>query len=222
MTVHLGARGTTSTSPSTSSPTSSSEPTRSDRPGALRFLPLAATGYVVAALVGNGLAGGETGVQDLAGTPAYTAGIVLEALGLVALMLLVTWAGTRLDPWWSRLTTVAGTTTLAVKLASGASLSAAVHDDLDAGVAEALVAVNDWAFVVHWLPFGVFVLAIALGARQAGLLRAFGAWTGSVLGTLMAVQALVVMGTPAAMVPVPFLLSLFWLAVVGVVVTRRG
>jgi hypothetical protein len=188
----------------------------------MRFLPLAATGYVVAALVGNGLAGGETDVRDLAGTPAYAVGIALEALGLVGLLLLVAWAGARLGPFWSRVATVAGTTTLAVKLASGASLSAAVHDGLDAGVAEALQAVNDWAFVVHWLPFGVFVLAIALGAKAAGLLRAPGAWVGAILGALMAAQALVVMGTPAAMVPLPFLLSLFWLAVVGVVVTRRG
>jgi hypothetical protein len=187
----------------------------------MRLLPLSATAYVVAALVGNGLAGGEADVRDLAGTPAYTAGIALEALGLVALLLLVAWAGARLGPLWARLATVAGTTTLAVKLASGASLSAAVHDDLDPGIAQALQAVNDWAFVVHWLPFGVLVLAIALGAKEVGLLRAPGAWTGAVLGTVTATQALVVMGVPAVMVPLPFLLSLSWLAVAGVVITKR-
>ena len=76
MTVHLEPSGTSDPASSLSSST----PARS---GAIRFLPLAATGYVVAALVGNGLAGGETDVRELAGTPAYTAGIALEALGPV-------------------------------------------------------------------------------------------------------------------------------------------
>jgi hypothetical protein len=99
---------------------------------------------------------------------------------------------------------------------------AAVHDDLDPDVADALIAVNDWSFVLFWIPLGLLVAITAVGAKDLGLLHARRAIVGAVLGGLTAAQALAVIAAPVALVPIPLMPSLLWLAVTGVVMVRRG
>ncbi len=102
--------------------------------------------------------------------------------------------------------------TVAVKLGSGTALLAAWHeDDLGKGSVEALVAINDAAFVLTWLPFGLLIMAAAAVLEQAGLigrvLRAAGLCLGGLTGGLGVIGA----AEPTAAVPIPFLLSLVWL-----------
>lgn len=194
-----------------------------DRTSTTRALPLAATIFVACALLGNSLSGElAPDMGDKAGWTTAATGILLEVGGFAALLAFVAWAATNLRGAWSPAALAAGTTALAVKLSSGAPAFAAIHEDLDPDVADALIAVNDWSFVLFWLPLGLFVVTIALGAKNLGLLRAPGSAVGTVLGGLTAAQSLLVIAVPGALVPIPFLLSLVWLAVTGVVVARRS
>lgn len=189
---------------------------------AMKVLPLAGTAYVVASLVGNSLTESVPNLADKAGSPAFAAGVALEVTGFAAILVFAAWASTRLDGIWGTLALASGITMLAVKLSSGAPFLATVHDGLDPELAESLQAMNDWSFILHWLPFGLMVIAVARGAKQAGLLRTPGSIIGTVLGTITAVQTLIVVANPAALIPIPFLLCLIWLAVTGVVAARRS
>lgn len=110
------------------------------------------------------------------------------------------------------LTVVGATTMVAVKLASAAPALAALgqHDTLSAHVLHALVQTNEAAFVLCWLPFGVFVLGAARALVGGGAIGRVLGGLGLALGALTVVTGLVGSVAPAYAVPVPFLLSLLW------------
>lgn len=180
-----------------------------------RWAALTGAGFVVCALAGNGLAGGVD-LTEAERPLAAQLGLGLEVVGVAFLALYVAWVCSVAGPGLGRTTAAAaGAVMVAVKLGSGAALLAAWHEeDLARTSEEALVALNDAAFVLSWLPFGLLVAAaaVALGDLVGRPLRT----TGLLLGGLTVALGVVGSVAPGAAVPIPFLLSLVWLLVVSV------
>ena len=178
-------------------------------------------------LVGNGLyAGpGSSGEAILAeardGLPevAYV-GIALELLGFAALAVLFAWLVVYLferAPVAAVTTGVAGTAMLAVKVGSAGPMMVvhSLSDTLDPMTAEALVSLNDQAFVVSG-----FLMSLAFLAAGVGLLATefphWLAWWPTVAGGLGLVAGAVGIIRPEAYVPIPFLLLLVWMIAVAI------
>jgi hypothetical protein len=167
--------------------------------------------FVILILVGNGVA--EDGGNKALGVP-------VELLGYVALACFIAYVATTLRSsltWSPVLAAVAGITTIAVKVGSGAEYLAAEYAGVGEEIAASLTATNDAAFVINWLPHGLFVVAVALAAMHAGRLHAAVGWTGVVIGA--ATMAAITLSTSEPFV-VPFLLSLLWLLTASVLLVR--
>jgi hypothetical protein len=112
-----------------------------------------------------------------------------------------------------------GATALAaIKLASGAPLLAGIadHELLADEVALALLAVNGAAFVLSWVPLALVVAALAIGLRSTGVIGVPTAALGGALAVLGLAAALLGASDVNTAMPVPFLLSLLWIAAVSV------
>lgn len=198
-----------------------------------RILAAAGIAFLVLLLLGNSLAmsgveafSDPTDVQLQAGLLQQGAGAVnqlglaLELLAFVALAVLASRLAAQLreTAGWGTAVAVAAATLLGVKLASAAPLLVAMDaaQSMDAGLARALVAMNEAAFVVSWLPFAVLVGAAAWGARQVGLTGPVLFGTGTLLAALGLVAALLGVRDIDSAVPVPFLLSLLWTTALAV------
>lgn len=198
-------------------------------------LALGAPAFVLLSLAGNSLTGVATGDSTLellaaqADSVSFSAGLALELLGLVALLGVVVWAGTRLRggaaPFPALTAVLAGAWFVSVKLASGSAVLGAVreHATLDEAAATAAVAGNDAAFVLAWVPFGLFVAALAaLAGSEQELGRAIST-AGIVVGSLTATLGVVGAAVADLAMPIPFLLCLAWLLVAGSrMALRRG
>jgi hypothetical protein len=190
-----------------------------------RLALLSGAAYVVAVLVGNALTESATGdgvLGDLEATATSTAARVGIVLELLAFVLLLVFVGTlctylRRTPA-SGVLAVPGAVMVSIKLGSGAELLAALYErhDLDEGTAQALVSENGAAFLLFWLPFGLFVVATAMVMAQAGTVGTSWRWSGCTLGTLTVLAGVVGAVDPDLAVPVPFLLSLLWVAALSV------
>lgn len=196
------------------------------RPTGERLLPLSGPAFVVCVLLGNSLteAGGPSGPLDrlefLAESGSARLGLGLELAGLVLLLVFVAQVVHRCRPGAATVTAaVAGGVALALKLGSASAVLGAVREreGIDATTATALTGVNDAAFVLFMIGFGIFVAAAA-SALPVG--RAWW-WSGALLGSLTTLVGVVGSVVPAAAVPVPFLLSLLWTAAVGLRLTVR-
>ncbi len=206
------------------------EPT--DRNIAERGAALAGTAFVVCILAGNSLTESVVGTDDSpdgtvadlvsqASSTAARTGMVLE---LVGLLLLVAFAAGVTASSLRRRATVPGvlvalsaTLVVAVKLAAAAPYLAALAaaDELPVDVLQALVDLNDAAFVIGWLPFALFVGSVALCLRdQLGAGRVLVA-SGVLLAVLGLIAGAVGAVSPDHAVPIPFLLGLLWTAGVG-------
>ena len=116
-------------------------------------------------------------------------------------------------PWWGWLATAAlagGVIAIAVKLASAAPMFASyvLRDGISPEMARVLTDMNSAAFVVDWLPTGMFAAGAALAARALG--RILG-WGGVVAGS-GAVTGVHVLAANALL----FLLCLLWILLVSV------
>lgn len=205
--------------------------------GADRTAAVAGVAFLVLLLLGNSLAMSGIGdVSDPTDAQLQAAllqqaegavnqlGLALELLAFVALAVLVgrVAAQLRQTAGWGVVVAVAGATLLGVKLASAAPLLVAMDaaHSMDAGLARALVEMNDAAFVVSWLPFAVLVGAAAWGARQASLTGSVLFGTGMLLAGLGLLAALLGVRDTDSAVPVPFLLSLLWTTALAVQLGR--
>jgi hypothetical protein len=192
-------------------------------------------------LIGNGLYEGPTGSGDLLlaelreplTLKAYAA-IGLELLGFVALMVFVgvLAAGlARRAPVAAAVTAIAGSAMVAVKLATVTPLLAlrldtAGPDDAGAGgvgadVAGVLLGIGDAGFVVSGLLLAVAFTAAGAGLLASGLVPRWLAWWPAVVGVLTVATAGVGVAEPDRYVPVPFLLLLLWMIVLGVATATR-
>jgi hypothetical protein len=187
---------------------------------------LTGLGFVLCVLVGNTLTegGAPTGplgrLETLAQSTSAQLGLVVELAGFVLLLCFVAQIGFRCRPGVGGTTAlVAGAVALAVKLGSASATLGAVRerDRLDDATAAALLAVNDAAFVLFMIGFGVFLAAAAVSLPVG---RGW-AWSGALLGTLTCAVGVVGAVFPAAAVPVPFLLGLLWTAAIAVRLTLQ-
>jgi hypothetical protein len=121
-------------------------------------------------------------------------------------------------PWWGWLATAAlagGVIAIAVKLASAAPMFASyvLRDGISPEMARVLTDMNSAAFVVDWLPTGMFAAGAALAARALGRILGWGgvvAGSGAVIVT--AVTGVHVLAANALL----FLLCLLWILLVSV------
>lgn len=205
--------------------TSPAQDPHTAEPRPRRLAALTGAAFVVAVLTGNSLTesvSGEGVLGDLGALAASTAarsGLVLELVAFVLLLCFVgSLAGSARRSAAAGVMAVAGTTMVAVKLGSAAAVLAALHtrDELDEVTATALVEENGAAFVLFWIPFGLFVAAAARVLGEAGHVGRVLGHAGLVLGSLGTVAGVLGAVWPSYAVPIPFLLSLIWVIAVSV------
>jgi hypothetical protein len=194
---------TTLTGPSTTT-------RRADRSD--RSLP-AATGvaFAVLVVVGNAIytEGGGT-----------TLGYSVELLGYVALAVFVSWIALSFDAVHrgaTMLAVVGGATMIAVKLGGWTAARSSLEESLAPEVAAGLAQVDEVAFVLGWLPYGLFVIGLSLAAGRAGRLPRPMAWVGVATG-LGCVLAVPVSSTEPFVLP--WLFSLLWLIAASTLLAR--
>ncbi len=178
-------------------------------------------------LVGNGLYAGPTGsgaalLRDLAEPLSARAalGLALELVGLVALVvflaaLVAVLAGR--SPIAAGGTVIAGGAMVAVKLGSVTPVLAlrADPDGVPPEVAEVLIGTNDAAFVVSGLLLSLSLAVAGTGLLATRAVPGWLAWWPVLAGGLGVLAAGVGVLLPNGYVPVPFLLLLLWMMVLG-------
>lgn len=109
---------------------------------------------------------------------------------------------------------------LAVKLAGWAAVLASKQATLAPEVAAGLVEIDERAFVLAWLPFGLLVVGLSLAALHASRLPRPVALLGVVLG-IGCMLAVPLSSTDPFVLP--WLISLLWLIVASTLIARsRG
>lgn len=184
-------------------------------------------------LVGNGLYAGPAGespqavVDELAAglpTVAHVA-LTLELVGFGAMAVLFACLVARTfraAPVAALTTGIAGATMLAVKVGSAGPVML-VHRDassLDPVLADALLSLNDMAFVVSGFLFCLAMCAAGVALSRTSTPRALSR-AATALGALGVVAGIVGIVDPNAFVPIPFLLLLLWLIALGVTTAMR-
>jgi hypothetical protein len=215
-------------------------------PTTVRHRLAAATGaaYILLILVGNTLstrgastAAHPTGAAVLRDvdrqvhSAAATAGFAMEVIGFTLFIVFLGYLAAvlrsrRVEPdVMAGTAVIAGVVMLAVKLGSGAPLGALMLDrhQLTPLLARILSDINSVAFVISWIPMGVFVAALALALRTAGLAGRPTAYSGVAIGLAGLALGVIGMQDPVNANPMPFLLGLIWILVVSVrLAIRRG
>ena len=202
----------------------------------------AATGAVFVALimVGNQMASGgsadsahptgEQVLRDVAhqtSSATFTAGFILEGLGFAAFIVFLGYladvlrrrvpgrgpggiaAGTAI---------VSGAVMLAVKLGSAAPIVTlwVDHDYISPQFAQVLNDLGGAAFIISWLPFAIFVAAVAAGLHRTALVGRPTAYSGLALGVAGLALSIAGVHDPVGANPLAFLLGLAWLLAVSV------
>jgi hypothetical protein len=201
-----------------------------DRCGALT-----GAAYVVLVMAGNTLstdhspgphAAHPTGVQDiaslhwLAGSTSGQVGLTLELLSFAALALFVGYLCTRVRAGgWLAAAALAGVViAIAVKLASFAPMLAGyvLRDGISPEVARVLSDMNAAAFVMVWLPTGLFVACAAGAALATRTLGRPLSWGGVVVGAAAVIVTAVTGVHVLVASALPFLVCLLWILAVSV------
>ena len=201
-----------------------------DRCGALT-----GAAYVVLVTVGNTLSTDHspgphpahpTGVQDiaslhwLAGSTSGQVGVTLEVLSFAALALFVGYLCTRIRAggWLATAALASGAIAIAVKLASAAPMFAAyvLRDGISPEMARVLSDMNGAAFVVDWLPTGLFVACAAGAALATRTLGRTLGWGGVVAGAAAVIVTAITGVHVLTANALPFLICLLWILVVSV------
>jgi hypothetical protein len=201
-----------------------------DRCGALT-----GAAYVVLVTVGNTLSTDNspgphsahpTGVQDiaglrwLAGSTSGQVGVMLELLSFAVLALFVGYQCTRVRAggWLAAAALAGGVIAIAVKLASFAPMFAGyiLRDGISPETARVLSDMNGAAFVVDWLPTGLFVACAAGAALATRTLGRTLGWGGVVAGTAAVIVTAVTGVHVLTASALPFLVCLLWILVVSV------
>ena len=166
-----------------------------------------------------------TGQQDLdhlqwvADNPSAQAGIVLELMGFVLMIVFISYVSTRFrDAGWLATAALAGgLLEVGIKLASGAPVFAAyvLRGEIDPMTARMLIDMNGAAFVISWLPLGLFVACAAgAGLRLGELGRVLG-WGGVVVGVVTVIVTAATGVHVLSAIFVPMLLCILWTLVVS-------
>jgi hypothetical protein len=177
----------------------------------------AGAGYVVLALVGNGLAGEVT----LSTSPnAFRIGTALEFVGFalfsVFIAYLFTTLGHRDGSWLPTAALISGIATLAVKLSTSAAwlVTASLRaGELGAEMDQTLDDIGLVGFQLTFFTFGLFLLTAGASLIRTNLVPRWLGWSGVILGTAGVVATNLPFDSDVAVLP--FLLSLLWLAVLS-------
>jgi hypothetical protein len=191
--------------------------------------------YVVLVMAGNTMSTDNspgphpahpTGVQDiaslhwLASSTSGQAGVTLELLSFGALALFVGYLCTRVRAggWLGTAALAGGVIAIAVKLASAAPMFAAyvLRDGISPETARVLSDMNGAAFVVDWLPTGLFVACAAGAALATRTLGRTLGWGGVMAGTAAVIITAVTGVHVLAANVLPFLVCLLWILAVSV------
>ena len=191
--------------------------------------------YVLLTLVGNTLSTDNypgpsdahpTGRQDidyvhwLAGTSSAQFGVTMELMGFAAFVLFVGYLCTRVHRagWLAAAAAVGGAVAVAVKVASGAPIVVGylLRDEMSDEMARVLADLNGAAFVLDWLPTGLFVACAGGAALVSGTIGRILGWGGVAVGTASVVSAAVTGVHVLSANVVPFLLCLLWILAISV------
>ena len=205
----------------------------------LRWGALAGTVFFLTAMVGNqmALAGLSEGTDDASAlaelrhplTLGNQVGFILEIVGFSCLFFFVGALYRILrraeasDGWLADVALIAGTVMIAVKLGSATfGIAERYHPaTISAATAGMLHNLGGAAFVISGLFAAIFVLAASLSALGSSALPRWAAWSGVVIGAAGFVAPSLAFHHPASYVPIPWLLAILWMAVVGVILFRR-
>ncbi len=179
-------------------------------------------------LVGNGLYAGPQGdgqaILDAAqaGVPlvAYIA-YPLELVGFISMAVVLGWLVVNLRhhaPVAGAAAGILGASMLAVKVGSLApGMAVQSHDAMvDPATAELVASLGDQDFVVSGFLFCAAFAAAGFGLVQTSM-RRWLSWWPAVAGVAGVVAGMVGIVRPEAFVPIPYLLLLLWLIVLGMV-----
>jgi hypothetical protein len=155
-----------------------------------------------------------------------TVGFVLEILGFVAFFGFLGYLGGLLRRPGSAARSrgpavtalVAAVTMLAIKLGSGVPMTVLDLDrhTLSPQLAQLLNDFGSAAFVLSWLPFAIFIGAMAVALRGIGVVGKPTAYIGLVLGVAGVALTVVGLHDVSNANPMVFLLAMLWLVVVSV------
>jgi Domain of unknown function (DUF4386) len=192
---------------------------------------LAFTAFTIAGneMADSGNASGDSAATALANIQRAQGltnhlGTAVEILGFIALMFFAGYMYRVLHSsegehgWLAATVLVTAAADLGVKLASGAPLAAAYYHraDLTPDLARTLVDLNNGSFIITGLTMAAFVLAVSFSAYGSRALPRTLTWIGVVLGALGLVTPIVGITDPASYNPLPYLISLVWVAAIGV------
>lgn len=192
--------------------------------------------FVVAILVGNVMAfggadDGTDGASILASLQrerslVNVTGFVLETVGFAAFLVFLGYLrrAVRTAGGVADVAFGAGLLCLAVKLGSVAPLMAASYrgDELTTDLARTLVDLNDAAFVIFGLLFGLFVAAAGAAYLAAGASGRWMGWTGVGIGLLAFAAGVVGVVAVESYNPMVFVAGLVWTLVLSLVLAVRG
>jgi hypothetical protein len=167
--------------------------------------------FAVLVLVGNA-------IYTEGGDP--TLGYGIELLGYVALAVFAAWIAATFDPaarLASMLAVIGGVAMLALKFAGWAAVLASSDARLSSDVTAGLVEIDEQAFVIAWLPFGLLMVGMSVAALQADRLPRPMAWSGVVLGIACMVAVPFSVTEPFVL---PWMISLLWLLVASTLLAR--
>lgn len=198
-----------------------------------RFGALSGAAAVVLGIVGNDVLGTApgpqtahpTGQRDLANlewlagnTPAQV-GVSLELASFGLLILFIAYVCTRVRAagWLAAAALAGGVIEVAVKLGSGGPMLAAylLRGEISPETARVLIDMNGAAFVLTWLPMGLFVACAAGAAMTTGQVGRVLGWGGLVVGTAAAMSTVVTGVHIMSAFFVPFVLCLLWILLVS-------
>ena len=123
--------------------------------------------------------------------------------------------------WLATAALAGGLIEVAIKLGSGAPMFAAytLRDEISPQTARVLMDMNGAAFVISWLPLGLFVACAAgAGMRVDALGRTLG-WSGVTVGTVTIVMTAATGVHVLSAIFVPMLLCILWTLIVSLRLT---
>lgn len=199
-----------------------------DRVGAL-----SGAASIVLGIIGSDVLGTPPGAQDghasgqqdlanlhwVAGHPAAQVGVSLVMLALCLSMVFVAYLSTwvRAAGWLAAAALAAGGIEIAVKLASASPMLAAylLRDDLSPQTAQVLADINSTAFLVTWLPAGVFVACASGAALRTKTLGRILGWGGIIAGGSCTLTTVVTGVHVLSAVFIPWMLCMLWTLLVS-------
>ena len=158
-------------------------------------------------------------LQWLAANTSAQVGVTLELLGFAMSIIFIGYLCTRVRGagWLATAALAGGTIWIAVKLASGAPVFAAyvLRDEITPQTARLLFDMNGAAFVVTWIPEGIFVACAAAAALMCGVLGRVLGWGGVIVGGATVLLTAVTGVNVLAANFLPFLFCTLWTLLVS-------